>query len=41
MKEYEKMNEFPRCGESHYKLKENGSDDDDGVIRKGPRGKMM
>lgn len=35
------MKEFPRCGESHYKLKGNGAKDDNGVTRKGVPAKVM
>lgn len=33
-KDYENLKEYPRCGESCYKLKDNGVEDDDGVIKK-------
>ncbi|CAK8534576.1 unnamed protein product [Lathyrus sativus] len=40
-KEYEKLKECPRCGESRYKQKENGVKDDDNVTRKGVPSKVM
>lgn len=40
-KEYEKLDECLRCGESCYKLKDNVDDNDyDGVSKKGPPSKV-
>ena len=40
-KKYENMKKFPRCGESHYKMKDNGVEDNDGVTIKGVPTKVM
>lgn len=41
MKDYENLKEGPRCGESCYKQKNNGVEDDDDVTRKGIPSKVM
>lgn len=41
MKEYEKMNQCPKYGESHYKVKDNSGDDDDDISKKCPPAKVL
>lgn len=40
-KEFENLKDFPRCGKSHYKLKDNGVEDDNGVTRNGVPAKVI
>lgn len=41
VKECEKFKEVPRCGDSRCKLKDNGSENDNGVTKKGVHVKVM
>lgn len=41
MQKYEKLNQCPEYGESHYKVKGNSGDDDDDASKKRPPSKVL
>lgn len=41
MKEYEKLNQFPKYVESRYKMKDNNGNDDEDVSKKRPPAKVL